>query len=496
MVVAASVKAASEDIEPDPPGGGVVVTGEGLVLPVREVREDGYLVTTLCLREGLVPSGVHVRRVDVVLDPGHGGVDPGAVGRKGLSEEALNLKVALAAARYLRERGYSVLLTRTTDVLLPTVLRAEIARAVAAKAFVSIHHNGGAVRRSRTPGTEIYHQAHNPESRRLAGILYEEISAALSQYDIEWRYTVYRGANAVVRKRDGKDLYGVLRHSSGMAAALTEAAYLSNPAEERVLSDPAVQAVEASAIADGIVRYLTTEDPGSGYNGTVVTSRRLRSSSQAACVDSPPETGADSAADAFRYRDVMALHREVVGSLAEEGVLEGTDCADGLFCSDYPIRRWELAVWLVRVLEGPAASEPPLTMRFDDVDASQWWAPYVARLFTLGITRGCSTSPILFCPYQYVTRGQMASFIVRAFDLAGGAAFGYSDISDTPRAADVNTLAHLGLARECGVNPTRYCPHHPTTRIQAATLLQQAQGLLTAPLEPDDEKYPKTPTHR
>ena len=325
--------AQSGDIEPGPPGDGVLVTDSGAVLPVREVQENGFLVTTPCWREGFVSSGTYIRSVDVVIDPGHGGWETGAVGRGGLTEKDLNLRIAETAARYLEERGYSVLLTRTTDMRLPVVVRAEIARALDADVFVSVHHNGGAVRRSSEPGTETYHQANNPNSKRLAGILYEEIHEALSQYDVEWRDTANKGANATVRKRDGKDLYGILQYTPGMASVITEAAYLSNSAEARLLSDPAVQAVEASAIADGIERYLTTHDPGSGYNGTVVTTRRLSSGGPGGCTDPPLEPDTQSpGADGDRYRDVRGVHQSGVASLLRGGILEGTDCGPGLFC--------------------------------------------------------------------------------------------------------------------------------------------------------------------
>ena len=483
ILSASGISVAAEE-ESTPPQRGVIITDSGLVLPVREVREGGFLVTTPCSREGLVSSGAHVTNVDIVIDPGHGGVETGAVGRGGMTEKNLNLSVALKTAAFLEERGYRVMLTRTTDIRLPIVVRAEIARALGAKVLVSIHHNGGATSRSLSPGTETFHQASNPDSRRLAGILYEEIYHAFSQYDIDWRYTANRGANAVVRRWDRKDLYGILRHNPQIVSVLTEAAYLTNRAEERLLSDPQVRAVEASAIADGIARYLTTAHPGSGYNGTIITSRTLYSGGTNRCIDPPLETETDLAtAEATPYRDLRESHRAAVQAMSSQGILEGTHCDAGLFCPNDPIRRWELAVWLVRVIDG-AEPKPSSAARFEDVDTGQWWEPHIQRLFTLGITRGCVTNPFLFCPGQTVTRGQMASLLVRAFELEGASESGYSDISNTFHAAAIETLAAAGLARECGVNPLRYCPHHPITRAQAADLLTRAQALVTSQEDP------------
>ena len=222
---------------------------------------------------------------DVVLDPGHGGSETGAVGASGLSEKRLNLAVAELVRAELEAHGYSTVLTRSTDIRMPTVSRAEIALALSARAFVSIHHNGGATRDSPDPGTEVFHQDRSPDSLRLAGILYEDVQAALSQYDVPWVATSNQGTRGFLRARDGRDLYGVLRHSEGLPAVLVEAAYLSNEPEARLLADPAVQAVEARAIAHGIIRFLTTDDPGSGFNDVITTDKVLTTGGRERCVD-------------------------------------------------------------------------------------------------------------------------------------------------------------------------------------------------------------------
>ena len=275
---------------PDTPGLGVIATSSDLVLPVREVRDDGYLVATTCANETVIDFGTHVARADVVLDPGHGGHrDTGAVGANGLVERDLNMAVAELVRAELEARGYSVILTRTTNIETPILTRAEIALALAPGVFVSIHHNGGNTNRSPDPGTEVFHQAHNPESMRLAGILFEEVQGALSQYDVAWAKTSNQGTRAFLRTSDSKDLFGILRLSEGLTSVIVEAVYLSNPPEAELMADPAVQQVEANAIAAGIVRYLTTDDPGSGHNGVTRTSRVLTTGRRSGCVDPPLE---------------------------------------------------------------------------------------------------------------------------------------------------------------------------------------------------------------
>ena len=116
------------------------------------------------------------------------------------------------------------------------------------------------------------------------------------------------------------------------------------------------------------------------------------------------------------------MHQAAIDALDRRvpGLFEGTGCGQGL-CPGEPLRRWEMAVWLVRVLD-QANPDPQADTRFDDVDNSQWWAPYTNRLADLGVTTGCATDPLRFCPDRPVTRAQMATFLVRAFALEAEAA--------------------------------------------------------------------------
>ncbi len=249
-----------------PPGepGGVLVTPTGQVAIIRETHANGWLVTTPCSYDAYLTEGTVVPRVDVVLDPGHGGSESGSVGSNGLSEKALNLVIAFKVEAILeQEYGLSVQLTRTQDVRVPLRVRGWIAEALRPRAFVSIHHNGGATASKSSPGTEVYHQVASAESARLGGILYEEIRAAMAQFPTSWVGGSRKVASRI--RSDGTDLYGVLRNAPNVPSVITEALYLSNPPEARLLATPQVQDAEARAIAWGIVRFLTTSDPGSGF---------------------------------------------------------------------------------------------------------------------------------------------------------------------------------------------------------------------------------------
>jgi N-acetylmuramoyl-L-alanine amidase len=242
----------------------VVVTPTGVVAPVREQRDDGWAVVTPCGKEAEVDDGEPVTGAHVVVDPGHGGSESGAVAENGLYEAALNLDVARELERILEADGMQVTLTRYADYRLPIATRADIVNALHPSLFVSIHHNGGEAATRDTPGTEVYFQVADEQSRRLAGLVWEEVTETLSTHDVAWRGG--SDAGAIYRtNRDGGDFYGVLRRTAGVPSVLVEAAYLSNPVEAELLADEQVQTAEAQAIADAIERWFLTDDPGSGF---------------------------------------------------------------------------------------------------------------------------------------------------------------------------------------------------------------------------------------
>ena len=177
------------------------------------------------------------------------------------------------------------------------------------------------------------------------------------------------------------------------------------------------------------------------------------------------------------FEDVEGVHAPAVAALDGLGVFEGTACGEGLFCPGEPVRRWTMAVWLVRVLE---ESEPQAgSSRFVDVDVAAWWMPYVERLADLGITHGCATEPARFCPEDPVTRAQMASFLARAFGLEapeGSPEVVFSDVGEGVHTDSIYALAASGITVGCASEPeARFCPGRPTTRAQMASFLNRAR---------------------
>ena len=183
--------------------------------------------------------------------------------------------------------------------------------------------------------------------------------------------------------------------------------------------------------------------------------------------------GGTGAGEVFLDLGVGGVHEAPLRALASVGVFDGTGCGDGRLCPGGALLRWEMAVWLVRVVEGgdPGAVG---SSRFEDVDGGVWWAAHVERLADLGITVGCSRQPARFCPYEAVSRAQMASFVVRAFGLEPAPSAGFVDTGTSSHRASIDALFAAGVTRGCVAEPLAYCGARPTTRAQMASFLHRA----------------------
>ena len=239
-----------------------LVSPTGVVVPILEVGEGGYLVQTPCQAETTLVFGTALYRVDVVLDPGHGGdIETGAVGPNGLAEKDLNLRLSKAAARKLEDRGITVALTRTSDYRIPLITRAQIADALEAEALVSVHHNAPVLSDSTEPGTEVFYQTDSPESARLGGLIQEEVVDALSQFtDVKWVRAQDAGVVGVL-KPDGTESYGMIRRPE-TTAVLAEFGYLANPSEAELFATDEYIEVAAEALATAVERFLDSDQPG------------------------------------------------------------------------------------------------------------------------------------------------------------------------------------------------------------------------------------------
>jgi N-acetylmuramoyl-L-alanine amidase len=171
----------------------------------------------------------------VVIDPGHGGADTGAIGPTGLRESDVNLDIGRMVQHALQRQQVRAVLTRTDDSTVALEDRTDIGRREGGIVFVSIHANGSVNVAKR--GTETYYATR--ESATLAALVHSEVVQALREPD--------RGIRPA-------DFYVIV--NMPMPAVLLEIAYISDAGEERLLRDPVVQQRVADAIARAIVRFL------------------------------------------------------------------------------------------------------------------------------------------------------------------------------------------------------------------------------------------------
>lgn len=176
---------------------------------------------------------------------------------------------------------------------------------------------------------------------------------------------------------------------------------------------------------------------------------------------------AERACDASQsFSDVCAgsTHEADIERLFSSGLTHG--CADGQFCPRSAVTRQQMASFLVRALDLNGRTAFP----FRDVDEDNVHHQTIARLEAERITRGCTDD--LYCPDDPVTREQMASFLTRALGLRQQAE-PFGDVADgSTHARDIGALAASGITKGCGDD--RFCPDDFVTREQMASFLVRA----------------------
>jgi N-acetylmuramoyl-L-alanine amidase len=225
----------------------------------------------------------------VVIDAGHGGEDPGAVGKMGTREKDVVLKIAKKLHDNLNKReGYRAFLTRTGDYYVPFNKRTKIARDYGADAFVSIHAD--AVRNRASRGGSVYILSTRGATNETARLLARKENLAdvmggwanddnqidesdIITLDMVMTNTVNRSRElAQLSLRNISDInylkftqvqgapFRVLKHAE-IPSVLIETAYISNPTEEKLLRTPAFQEEMAGAIAKAIVKFVPSGQP-------------------------------------------------------------------------------------------------------------------------------------------------------------------------------------------------------------------------------------------
>lgn len=220
----------------------------GTVLEVTGRDAEWLQVITPQDKQGWV-YGDYVKRVDmsvspikgktVVIDPGHGGADPGAIGVTGLREKVLNLAIARLFAEMLEEAGANVVMTRKGDYAVSNSVRVKVANDSGGDVYISIHANSFSS--SESNGTETYFSPQKKSSADsfLAQQLQREMVLALN-----------------LRNRGVKENNFYILRNVKMPAALIEVAFLSNPREEELLKKEETHIKAARALFNGLQAFF------------------------------------------------------------------------------------------------------------------------------------------------------------------------------------------------------------------------------------------------
>ncbi len=294
---------------------GVVATGVATRIATGQPAVDAAAtpisenVPAPIVRHALQPG---MRPLVVAIDAGHGGQDPGAHGKNGSREKDVTLAIARELARQVNATpGLKAFLTRDADEYVPLPQRARRASANKADIFLSIHADAAENRSAR--GSSVYVLSTRGASSQRARWLADKENAA----DVIGGARVRTADNTLTSvlldltqsgnmkasedaadhvlsglKRVGNNHkpdieranFAVLRTSDKMPAMLVETAFISNPDEEKRLTDPAFQRTLASAILNGVDDYFSRQPPP----GTLYAARALASQSATATAGGSP----------------------------------------------------------------------------------------------------------------------------------------------------------------------------------------------------------------
>ncbi|SFQ94841.1 MULTISPECIES: N-acetylmuramoyl-L-alanine amidase AmiA [unclassified Enterobacter] len=222
----------------------------------------------------------------VVLDPGHGGIDTGAIGRNGSKEKHVVLAIAKNVRSLLRSQGIDARLTRSGDTFIPLYDRVEIAHQHGADLFMSIHADG--FTNPSAAGASVFALSNRGASSAMAKYLSDRENRAdevagkkttdkdhlLQQvlFDLVQTDTIKNsltlGSHILKQIKPVHRLHSkhteqaafVVLKSPSVPSVLVETSFITNPAEEKLLGTTAFRQKIASAIASGVVSYFNWFD--------------------------------------------------------------------------------------------------------------------------------------------------------------------------------------------------------------------------------------------
>ncbi len=249
----------------------------------RQTKLQALLPAPLIPKNPTLAQQLGLRIKRIIIDPGHGGKDPGAIGVGGLREKDIVLKVAKMLARKLRSRLTSqVILTRTKDVFIPLEERTAIANTKEGDLFISIHAN--AARSPKAHGIETYYLdlTNNKANMRLAANenatstknisdLQKILSSLMHNSKKQESAKLAHIVNRNLVQEMNRDYGGIKNHGikkapfivligAQMPSILTEIAFITNPETAKRLHQHKYLEDLADGLANGIIQYAKALD--------------------------------------------------------------------------------------------------------------------------------------------------------------------------------------------------------------------------------------------
>lgn len=412
------------------------------------------LFASLLVAASLVSSPYIGHAAKVVIDPGHGGSDPGAVGINGLYEKTVNNEISYRLRDLLIDKGYEVVMTREDDRTLSLQERVNIASNAGADLFVSVHANSHPT--SSVRGTMVlYHDASlpnpsypaseemkalTPQSRQLAQLV---LSSVLEQVPNVNRGLVKSSAYVV--------------RMGNIPSVLVETAFLSNSEDAQLLSSSSIRQKYAVGIMNGILKFapptfsdiglhwakesilrLNEQGIAGGDNGKFYPDRPLTRAELVtfaerafglgtvkAGVTLAEHRGTSVTEDVYDAEDVTAPVDDAsvpafpdlsdshwsygtMVNAVRSGVLQGYP--DGTIRPDAPVSRAEVAVVLDRLI-GRTLTDGGTAVAFADVNSTNWAYDSIVRLSSSGIVHGVADKQ--YAPERQVTRAEIATMVDR-----------------------------------------------------------------------------------
>ncbi|MEF9991802.1 MAG: N-acetylmuramoyl-L-alanine amidase [Peptostreptococcaceae bacterium] len=421
----------------------------------------------------------------VFVDAGHGGYDSGAPGF-GKNEDELNLEVAKKVEQKLKSKNIQVQMSRESDVYLGIGERAQLANEYGADVFVSIHQNSADVESAN--GIETYY---HPDKQ-----MYKPLAVDIQTNAIAQTGARDRGV------KDYRDL-GVLRESN-MPSALFESGFISNKQEYSKLIEPTYQDKLATAIANGVEKYLKDNitlndqdlpviDTGvvvdttdlnvrSGYGTSYPVIGKIREGEKVEIVESKDGWYKIKYKESYGYVSGRYIKinsklsftdvdnhwaKSQILDFASKGYVNGYE--DGTFRPENAVSRAEFVKMINKVLGFSEMGE----VGFIDINKSDWYYNDICIGVKAGYINGYEDNS--FRPNEPITREEASKIVAKVMNAKGDGVLGFTDkeqISDWAKEY-VDALSDSNIIN--GYEDNTFRPSNNMTRAETVTILSRVE---------------------